>query len=125
MQTFFNRASFWRSDVKSELTAIAEAPADLKTASETAPTRARKGKRRSTVTPSAGGTVRFFLSKAESNGIPVLDREFSSEPEAILESLKTGKTYFVITEWKGAADLSKKMPLIRKEVVTSRRQTAD
>jgi guanylate kinase len=54
-----------------------------------------------------------------------LDREFPTEPEAILESLKTGKTYFVISEWKGAADLSKKMPLIRKEVVTSRRQTAD
>jgi hypothetical protein len=111
--------------VKSELAAIAEQPADSKNASETAATRTRKGKRRSTSTTSSGGTVRFFLSKAESNGIPVLDREFSSEPEAILESLKTGKTYFVISEWKGAADLSKKMPLIRKEVVTSRRQTAD
>ncbi len=125
MLTFFNRASFWRSDVKSELAGIAETPADSKNASETAPTRTRKGKRRSTASASSGGTVRFFLSKAESNGIPVLDREFSTEPEAILESLKTGKTYFVISEWKGAADLSKKMPLIRKEVVTSRRQTAD
>ena len=111
--------------VKSELAAIAEQPADSKNASETAPTRTRKGKRRSTSTTSSGGTVRFFLSKAESNGIPVLDREFSTEPEAILESLKTEKSYFIISEWKGAADLSKKMPLIRKEVVTSGRQTAD
>ena len=111
--------------MKGELAVIAEPPADSKNTSETTPTRTRKGKRRSTPTASSGGTVRFFLSKAESNGIPVLDREFSTEPEAILESLKTGKTYFVISEWKGAADLSKKMPLIRKEVVTSRRQTAD
>ena len=125
MATFFNRASFWRSDVKSELTAIAEPPADSKNALETAPTRTRKGKRRSTSTASSGGTVRFFLSKAESNGIPVLDRELSTEPEAILESLKTGKTYFVISEWKGAADLSKKMPLIRKEVVSNRRHASD
>ena len=111
--------------MKGELAVIAEPPADSKNTSETTPTRTRKGKRRSTPTASSGGTVRFFLSKAESNGIPVLDREFSTEPEAILESLKTGKTYFVISEWKGAADLSKKMPLIRKEVVTGRRQTAD
>ena len=58
--------------------------------------------------PSSGGAVRFFLSKAESNGIPALDREFDSEPEAIVESLKTGRSYFVISEWKGLADLSKK-----------------
>src|SRR5262249_16845386 len=123
--TFFNRASFWRKDVKSELAAIKQAPADSKNPPQAAPTRPVKGKRRSTGTASHGGSVRFFLSKAESNGIPVLDREFPTEPEVILESLKTGKTYFVISEWKGAADLSKKMPLIRKEIVTSRRQTAD
>jgi len=111
--------------VKSELAAIPETPTDSKNAPETALTKPRKGKRRSTATASSGGTVRFFLSEADNNGVPVLDREFSSEPEAILESLKTGRTYFVISEWKGAADLSKKMPLIRKEVVTSRRQTAD
>jgi len=69
--------------------------------------------------------VRFFLSKTENNGLPVLDREFSNEPEAIIESLKTGKSYFVISEWKGSADLSKKMPLIRKEAVTSKKQNLD
>ena len=111
--------------MKSDLAAIADTPVDSKNTSETTPTRTRKGKRRSMARASSGGTVRFFLSKAENNGIPVLDREFPTEPEAILESLKTGKTYFVISEWKGAADLSKKMPLIRKEVVTSRRQTPD
>jgi hypothetical protein len=49
-----------------------------------------------------------------------LDRELDSEPEAIVESLKTGRSYFVISEWKGLADLSKKDPLIRKEAVGKR-----
>lgn len=74
--------------------------------------------------PSSGGTVRFFLSKAESNGTPALDREFDSEPEAIVESLKTGRSYFVISEWKGLADLSKKVPLIRKEAIGNRKSTS-
>ena len=73
--------------------------------------------------PSSGGaSVRFFLSKSESNGVPGLDREFDSEPEAIVESLKTGKSYFVISEWKGLADLSKKIPLIRKEAIGNKKQ---
>jgi hypothetical protein len=65
--------------------------------------------------------VRFFLSKPESNGIPALDREFDTEPEAIVESLKTGRSYFVIAEWKGSADLSKKVPLIRKEAIGNKK----
>ena len=69
--------------------------------------------------------MRFFLSKTENNGLPVLDREFSNESEAIIESLKTGKSYFVISEWKGSADLSKKMPLIRKEAVTRKKQNME
>ena len=125
MATFCNKASFWRSEVKSELAAMPDAPADSKNTTESAPPRTRKGKRRSSPAIASGGAVRFFLSKAESNGIPVLDREFSNEPEAILESLKTGKSYFVISEWKGAADLSKKVPLIRKEVVTSKKHNPD
>jgi len=39
--------------------------------------------------------------------------------------LKTGKSYFVVSEWKGLADLSKKMPLIRKEVVTRKKQNME
>lgn len=73
----------------------------------------------------SGGAVRFFLSKSDSNGVPLLDREFGSEPEALIESLKTGKSYFVISEWKGLADLSKKMPLIRKEAISHRKPQSD
>ena len=111
--------------MKSELTAIADPTTDLKNTLEPAPPRTRKGKRRSIPATSLGAAVRFFLSKSENNGIPLLDREFSSEPEAMIESLKTGKTYFVISEWKGLADLSKKMPLIRKEAVPSKKQNLE
>jgi hypothetical protein len=50
-----------------------------------------------------------------------LDREFDSEPEAIVESLKTGRSYFAISEWKGLADLSKRNPMIRKEAVGNKK----
>jgi hypothetical protein len=110
--------------VKTELAAIADPEASLKNMSEPGAPRTRKGKRQSSSTTSSGA-VRFFLSKSENNVIPVLDREFSNEAEAILESLKTGKTYFVISEWKGSADVSKKMPMIRKDVVRSKKQTPE
>jgi len=114
--------------MKSELAAINELPeSDFKSApAEATPSRARRGKRRAvqSAAPSSGA-VRFFLSKSDTNGVPLLDREFASEPEALIESLKTGKSYFVISEWKGLADLSKKMPLIRKEVISHKKPQSD
>ena len=105
--------------MKGELTAAVDAAPDTKISSEST-TRSRKSKRRLAATPSTAG-LRFFLSKLESNGIPTLDREFDSEPEAIVESLKTGRTYFVISEWKGLADVSRKVPLIRKEAIGNKK----
>jgi len=101
--------------VKGELTPAIDA--DTRITPETAPLRSRKSKGRSSSGPGSGTGARFFLSKSESNGVPGLDREFDSEPEAIVESLKTGRSYFVISEWKGMADVSKKVPLIRKEAI--------
>ena len=87
--------------------------------------RTRKGKRRSSLGSAPGSSVRFFLAKSDgSNGTPSLDREFDTEPEAIVESLKTGKHYFVISEWRGLADLTKRAPLIRKEVVSHKRSSS-
>ncbi len=107
--------------MKSDIAAIADAPPDSKaTASDTAPARGRRGKRQSAQGRSTPA-LRFFLSKSENNGVPILDREFANESEGIIETLKSGKTYFVVSEWKGLADVSKKMPLIRKEVVTSKK----
>jgi hypothetical protein len=89
--------------------------------SETPSVRGRKGKRRTSPVSSTGGVFRFFLSKSEGNGLPLLEQELGSEPEAMLESLKTGRSYFVVSEWKGSADLSKKVPQIRKESITAKR----
>ena len=125
MPTFCSRASFWGSEMKSELAPPLEAPADSKNSPEPAPPRTRKGKRRTAQVATSGDALRFFLSKSENNSVPVLDREFANESEAIIESLKTGKSYFVISEWKGLADLSKKMPLIRKEAVTNKKQNLE
>ena len=107
--------------MKGEHTTTSETQPDLKTTSDSAPPRARGGKRRSVQGPPSSGAVRFFLSKSDSNGIPSLDRELDNESEAIVESLKTGKSYFVISEWKGSADLSKKVPQIRKEAIGNRK----
>ena len=104
--------------MKAELGVAAENNPDLKGPSETGVTaRTRKGKRRPEKGSSPDGTVRFFLAKSDGSGTPSLDREFDNEPEAMVESFKTGKHYFVISEWKGLADLSKRAPLIRKEAV--------
>jgi len=106
--------------MKNELAPMTEG-SDPKERSETSPARPKRSKRRSSQDSSSRGPVRFFLSKSDSNAIPNLDREFDNEPEAIVESLKTGRSYFIVSEWRGLADLSKKMPLIRKEAVTSRK----
>ena len=110
--------------MKDESTEVADTRSSQAPGSDAPVSRSRRSKRRSAAGPSPGGTVRFFLSKAEGNGIPALDREFDSEPEAIVESLKTGRSYFVISEWKGLADLSKKVPLIRKEAIGNRKSTS-
>ena len=108
--------------MKTEMGIAPEASPDSKTPSETNVSgRARKGKRRPSQSLPTGGSVRFFLAKSDGSGTPSLDREFESEQEAIVESLKSGKHYFVISEWKGLADLSKKVPLIRKEAVSHKK----
>jgi len=107
--------------MKSEQGAGMALTTDDRPPSDTPSVRGRKGKRRTSAVSSPGGVLRFFLSKAESNGLPLLEQELGSEPEAMLESLKTGRSYFAISEWKGSADLSKKVPQIRKESITAKR----
>jgi hypothetical protein len=61
---------------------------------------------------------RFFLAKpAGSNPLPEFSKEFPGEPEAMVESLKSGLTYFVVSEWRGIADLSGKKPQLGREAV--------
>jgi hypothetical protein len=109
--------------MKSEQAETGTVPTDQRSPSAPAAPRTRIVRRRSNPDATPGGTVRFFLSKADSNGLPSFDKELPNESEAIVESLKTGRSYFVISEWKGLADLSKKVPLIRKEAITNRKET--
>jgi hypothetical protein len=62
--------------------------------------------------------VRFFLGGKDSNGgSPLLGKELASENEALIESLKTGASFYAITEYRALPDVSGKAPLIRKEAV--------
>jgi hypothetical protein len=107
--------------MKNEHDGAGDSTIDTKAPLEAPAVRGRRGKRRTAQPSTSGGSLRFFLSKPETNGLPLLEQEFGSEPEAMLESLKTGRSYFVISEWKGSADLSKKIPQIRKESITAKK----
>lgn len=64
---------------------------------------------------------RFFLAKhGGSGGVLELGKEFSREAEAMVESLKTGLSYFVVSEWRGLADFSGKKPQLGREAVPRR-----
>ena len=61
---------------------------------------------------------RFFLAKAGgTNGVPEFSKEFPGEPEAMVESLKSGLSYFVVSEWRGIADFSGRKPQLGREAV--------
>jgi hypothetical protein len=63
---------------------------------------------------------RFFLAKPGANhGAPEFSKEVPGEPEAMVESLKTGLSYFVVSEWRGIADFSGKKPQLGREAVRS------
>ena len=82
---------------------------------------ARRGKRRritrSSESPSP--VQRFFLTRNGSNGIPELDREVDDENTAMVEALKIGGTYIILSEWRSIVDnATKGRPLITKEAVS-------
>jgi hypothetical protein len=68
---------------------------------------------------------RFFLAKpGGNNGVPEFSKEFPGEPEAMVESLKSGLSYFVVSEWKGIADFSGRKPQLGREAVRGSSKTA-
>jgi hypothetical protein len=107
--------------MKNEHDGAGDLTIDSKVQPDSTVVRGRRGKRRAAQASTSGGPLRFFLSKPETNGMPLLDQELGSEPEAMLESLKTGRSYFVVSEWRGSADLSKKVPQIRRESITAKK----
>lgn len=67
-----------------------------------------------------GEGQRFFLAKpGGSHGVPEFSKEFPAEPEAMVESLKTGLSYFVVSEWRGIADFSGRKPQLGREAARS------
>ncbi len=85
---------------------------------EASPPAKRQGRRQKNSVEPAETGCRFFLAKPGSNAdCPVFGREFSKEGEAMVEALKSGVTYYAVTEWRPVADLSGKTPQVRKETV--------
>ncbi len=88
------------------------------------PVRPGRGARKPRAGQGEGGEgLRFFLAKhGAADVVPNFDKEFATEPEAIVESLKTGLSYYAVSEWRGVADFSEKKPLLRREVVARPRK---
>jgi len=86
--------------------------------------RAERGNRKPATTGAPpADSVRFFLAKAEASGnTPALDRELATEAEAILESLKSGRSYYSVTEWRAVADCTGKSPQVKGEPVRNLRK---
>ncbi|HUZ95365.1 MAG TPA: hypothetical protein VMU57_10665 [Edaphobacter sp.] len=63
--------------------------------------------------------ARFFMGDADDESIS-LQREFKSEAEAQLESLKLDRPYYTVESWKAVADLSNGSIAIEKRAVSSR-----
>ncbi|HUY13195.1 MAG TPA: hypothetical protein VMX16_06115 [Terriglobia bacterium] len=75
-------------------------------------------RRRPPAVETDGVRARFFLAREGSHGRePALDRELQSEAEALVESLKTGRSFYSVCEYRGVADCSSGKPQIRKEAV--------
>jgi hypothetical protein len=63
--------------------------------------------------------ARFFLSKPSTNSSGLeLGKEFSSEGEARVESLKAGLTYYSLQEWRPVPDFAGRNPELKREQVT-------
>ena len=82
---------------------------------------AGRGKRRriTGASESPSSVERFFLAKRGSNGIPELDHELEDENTAMVEALKTGGNFIILSEWRPTVDNSTKgRPVITKEAVS-------
>ena len=81
---------------------------------------ARRGKRRQRGNESPSSVQRFFLTRdGSSNGIPQLDHEVEDENTAMVEALKTGMTFIILSEWRPTVDnATTGRPVITKEAVS-------
>ena len=83
---------------------------------ETTVTRTRRSRTNSD--EEANGNARYFLAKASgTDGTPALDREVTSEGEALVEALRLGVTFYEVHEFRVVPDFAGKKPLLGKEAV--------
>jgi len=75
--------------------------------------RRRRASKESEVT----GTIRYFLTKATSNGTPELDEEMSDEHQALVAALKGDRSFVTVEEWRAKADKKKGVTVIGKDPV--------
>jgi hypothetical protein len=69
----------------------------------------------------SNGNARYFLASADgTNGTPVLDRELTSEGEALVEALRLGVTFYAVQEFRVVPDFTGRKPLLNKEAVQGR-----
>jgi hypothetical protein len=62
--------------------------------------------------------VRYFLAGKDSQGgSPSLARELTNESDALIESLKTGLSFYAVSEFRAVPDVAGKAPLLRKHAV--------
>jgi hypothetical protein len=92
-----------------------------KTDSGSGTTAARTRRPRVTSDEEGSGTARYFLAKANAtDGIPALDREMTSEGEALVEALRLGVTYYEVQEFRVVPDFAGRKPQLNKEAVNGK-----
>ena len=92
-----------------------------KTESGTGTTVSRTRRPRATSEEESSGHARFFLSKANAtDGMPALDREVTSEGEALVEALRLGVTYYEVQEFRVVPDFAGRKPQLNKEAVNGK-----
>ena len=69
----------------------------------------------------SNGKARYFLARADgTDGTPVLDRQVTSEGEALVEALRLGVTFYAVQEFRVVPDFTGRKPLLNKEAVTGK-----
>ena len=103
------------------LTDTVPATRTTKTESGTGTTVSRTRRPRATAEEESSGHARYFLSKANAtDGMPALDREVTSEGEALVEALRLGVTYYEVQEFRVVPDFAGRKPQLNKEAVSGK-----
>ena len=87
-----------------------------KPAEEPASRRGSK-RRRASKEGESTGTIRYFLTKPSSNGIPELGDEMPDEHQALLAAHKADRSFVSIEEWTAKADRRKGITVLGKDPV--------